>query len=365
MGTEQKSAFLAIVGRPNVGKSSLMNRLLGQKVAIVSKKPQTTRTRIMGVLTEGPDQLVLLDTPGLLKPKDRLGEFMVKSVESSVAGVDAAVLVTEAGAPVSHADVDLIARFRAKKLPAVLCINKIDLLADKSQLLGQIAELTKQYDFAAVTPVSARTGSGIDALKEELKRLGTPGPHLFPDDALTDQSERVLAAECVREKILRLLQKEVPHGVAVVVDQLRERSDGSCLDIHGEIYCERANHKGILIGKNGSMLRKIGTLAREDLERFYDMKVNLQLYDERKLTNAQREKSFVHLFKGGGVWGSAPRSSPVASSKKHRRGYGGTLARQAEPARNRALFVIATMAFRTANLWTLYSERFGVVTNVN
>ncbi len=278
MGTEQKSAFLAIVGRPNVGKSSLMNRLLGQKVAIVSKKPQTTRTRIMGVLTEGPDQLVLLDTPGLLKPKDRLGEFMVKSVESSVAGVDAAVLVTEAGAPVSHADVDLIARFRAKKLPAVLCINKIDLLADKSQLLGQIAELTKQYDFAAVTPVSARTGSGIDALKEELKRLGTPGPHLFPDDALTDQSERVLAAECVREKILRLLQKEVPHGVAVVVDQLRERSDGSCLDIHGEIYCERANHKGILIGKNGSMLRKIGTLAREDLERFYDMKVNLQLY---------------------------------------------------------------------------------------
>ena len=278
MDLAQKTAFLAIVGRPNVGKSSLMNRLLGQKVAIVSSKPQTTRTRIMGVLTEGPDQLVFLDTPGLLRPKDRLGQYMVQSGQASVAGVDAAILVTEANTPISPADESLIARFKEDHLPAVLCINKIDLLPYKTALIGQITALAAKYDFAAVVPVSARTGSGIDALKEELKKLGQPGGHLFPDDTLTDQPERTLAAECVREKILRLLQKEVPHGVAVVVDLLREREDGSCIDIRGEIFCERPSHKGILIGRGGSMLKKIGTLAREDLEHFYGMKVNLQLY---------------------------------------------------------------------------------------
>lgn len=273
----ERSAFIAIVGRPNVGKSSLMNRLLGQKVAIVSSKPQTTRTRIMGVLTEEADQLVFLDTPGLLKPRDRLGEYMVKSVTSSVAGVDAALLVVEAGTAISPADEDLIARFASLSQPAVLCINKIDLLEDKTKLMPQIAALSAKYAFAAVVPVSARTGAGVDELKNELKRLGQPGGHMFPDDTLTDQPERVLAGEMVREKILRLLNKEVPHGVAVVVRRLHERPDGSCLDIEAEIYCERESHKGILIGKGGSMLKKIGTQARYDLEHFYDMKVNLQL----------------------------------------------------------------------------------------
>lgn len=295
MENGQRTAFLAIVGRPNVGKSSLMNRLLGQKVAIVSSKPQTTRTRIMGVLTEGPDQLVFLDTPGLLKPKDRLGAYMVRSVQASVAGVDAAVLVTEAGTPISPADEALIARFRADKLPAVLCINKIDLLPDKSALIGQIAALAAKYDFAAVVPVSARTGGGTDALKAELKKLGQPGGHLFPDDTLTDQPERVLAAECVREKILRLLQKEVPHGVAVVVDTLRERPDGTCTDICADIFCERDSHKGILIGKGGAMLQKIGSQARRDLERFYGTRVNLQLHVQVRPNWRNRESALRSL----------------------------------------------------------------------
>lgn len=275
---EEKSAFIAIVGRPNVGKSSLMNRMLGQKVAIVSSKPQTTRTRIMGVLTEEEDQLVFLDTPGLLKPHDRLGEYMVHSVTSSVAGVDAALLVAEADTEISPADLDLIAKFQSLNLPAVLCINKIDLLKEKSKLMPQIIALSEKYHFTAVVPVSARTGDGMAELKAELKKLSQPGGHMFPADTLTDQPERVLAGEFVREKMLRLLNKEVPHGVAVVVNHLNEREDGSCIDIEAEIYCERDSHKGIIIGKGGAMLKKIGTEARKELELFYGVKVNLQLH---------------------------------------------------------------------------------------
>lgn len=275
---KERSAYIAIVGRPNVGKSSLMNRLLGQKVAIVSSKPQTTRTRIMGVLTEGEDQLVFLDTPGLLKPRDRLGEYMVKSVVTSVSGVDAALLVVEAGTKISPADRDLIERFQKLHLPAVLCINKIDLLPNKTDLIAQIAALSQLYDFDAVVPASAMDGDGLDDLKEELKKLCMEGGHLFPDDTLTDQPERVLAGEIVREKLLRLWEKEVPHGLAVVVEQLHEREDHSCVDIEATIYCEKESHKGIIIGKGGSMLKKVGTYARQDLEQFYGTKVNLQLW---------------------------------------------------------------------------------------
>ncbi|MGW8114107.1 GTPase Era [Caproicibacterium sp. NSD3] len=276
--SKERSAYIAIVGRPNVGKSSLMNRLLGQKVAIVSSKPQTTRTRIMGVLTEGEDQLVFLDTPGLLKPRDRLGEYMVKSVIASVSGVDAALLVVEAGTKISPADRDLIERFQKLHLPVILCINKIDLLPNKTDLIVQIAALSQLYDFEAVVPASAMDGDGLDDLKEELKKLCMEGGHLFPDDTLTDQSERVLAGEIVREKLLRLLEKEVPHGLAVVVEQLHEREDHSCVDIEATIYCEKESHKGIIIGKGGSMLKEVGTYARQDLEKFYGTKVNLQLW---------------------------------------------------------------------------------------
>lgn len=290
---QEKSAFIAIVGRPNVGKSSALNRLIGQKIAIVSKKPQTTRTRIMGVLTQGDDQLVFLDTPGLIKPKNPLGNYMVKSVTRTVEGVDACLLVVEAQTRISKADEELIRRFQASEIPAVLAINKIDLLSDKSPLIQQIAELSKLYDFEAIVPISAKDGNGMEELLDELKKLCRSGGHLFPEDTLTDQPERVIASEIVREKVLRLLDKEIPHGVAAVTERMKERE--GILDLDVTIYCERANHKGILIGKGGSMLKKIGTKAREDLERFFECKVNLQLWVKVKEDWRQRPETLQSL----------------------------------------------------------------------
>ena len=288
-----RSAFLAIVGRPNVGKSSLLNKLIGQKIAIVSRKPQTTRTRIMGVLTQGQDQLVFLDTPGLMKPKNSLGEYMVKSVASAVSGVDACLLVTEAGAKVSPADRDLVRRFGELKLPAVLAINKIDLLKDKTPLMEQIREFAALYPFQGVVPLSARTGEGMEDLLGELKALCQPGGFLFPEDTLTDQPERVIVGETVREKVLRLLEQEVPHGVAAVTESMKERGRG--LEIHVTLYCERPNHKGILIGKGGAALKKIGTQAREDLERFFGCPVDLQLWVKVKEDWRQRPETLQSL----------------------------------------------------------------------
>ena len=290
---QERSAFLAIVGKPNVGKSSVLNRLIGQKIAIVSKKPQTTRTRIMGVLTEEEYQLVFLDTPGLIKPKNPLGDYMVKSVTQSINGVDACLLVTEAGGKVSKADEDLIRRFHSSHIPAVLAINKIDLLADKSELMAQIAEFSALYDFAAVVPVSAKDGSGMGELLEELKKMAEPGGHFFPEDTLTDQPERVIASEIVREKLQRLLDKEIPHGTAAVTERMKER-DG-ILDLDVTIFCERSNHKGIIIGKGGAMLKKIGIAAREDLERFFGCKVNLQLWVKVKEDWRQRRETLQSL----------------------------------------------------------------------
>ncbi len=273
---EEKSAFIAIVGRPNVGKSSLLNKLIGQKLAIVSRKPQTTRTRIMGVLTEGETQLVFIDTPGLVKSRNALDDYMVKSVNSSVAGVDACLLVVEGNTKISKADIELTKKFRQLGIPAVLAINKIDLLEDKSVLMEQIVKLSEMYNFEAIVPVSAKDGNGIKDLKDELKKLTMPGGHIFEDDTLTDQPERVIASEIVREKVLRLLDKEVPHGVAVVTERMVDRGD--ITDIDCTIYTEKDNHKGIIIGKGGSMLKRIGTQARIDMERFFDCKINLQLW---------------------------------------------------------------------------------------
>ena len=286
---EDKAAFVAIVGRPNVGKSSLLNRMLGQKVAIVSSKPQTTRTRIMGVLTRGENQLVFLDTPGLHKSRSRLGDYMVKSVTESVANVDAGLLVVEAGEKISPADHDLIERFKKSGMPALLAINKIDLLEDKTRLMAQIAELSALFPFEAVVPVSAQDGSGVEELIGELEKLCQPGGHFFDEDTLTDQPERVLAAEMVREKLLRLLDREIPHGTAVAVERMREREDGSATDVDAVIFCERENHKGIIIGKGGSMLKKVGTYAREDMERFFGCKVNLKLWVKVKEDWRNRE----------------------------------------------------------------------------
>lgn len=292
----QKSAFIAIVGRPNVGKSSLLNAMIGQKVAIVSNKPQTTRTRIMGVLTRGETQLVFIDTPGLLKPHNRLGEYMVRSVTESVAGVDACLLVVEAGKKTSPADLELIQKFKSLGIPAVLAINKIDLLPEKSALISQIQELSGLFSFEAVVPVSAIDKSGMPDLVKELEALAMPSGHFFEEDTLTDQPERVLAGEIVREKILRLCSKEVPHGIAVVVERMRERGDSSGItDVEATIYCERESHKGIVIGKNGAMLKKVGSLARTDMERFFDCKINLQLWVKVK-EDWRNRSALLHSF---------------------------------------------------------------------
>ena len=285
----QKSAYIAIVGRPNVGKSTILNKLIGEKIAIVSKKPQTTRTRILGVLTEGEDQLVFLDTPGLLKPRNSLGDYMLRSVTAAIEGVDSCLLVVQAGAPLSKADEELIGRFKKGHIPAVLAINKTDLLGDKTRLMEQIAEYSGLYDFEAVVPVSAEKGDGMDALLDELKGLTLPGGWLFPEDTLTDQTEPVLAAELVREKALRLLEQEVPHGVAAVTEHMQEQ--GELLEIHVTLYCEKPNHKGILIGKGGEMLKRIGSAARKDLEEFFGCRVNLQLWVKVKEDWRQRPET--------------------------------------------------------------------------
>lgn len=292
----QKSAFIAIVGRPNVGKSSILNAMIGQKVAIVSNKPQTTRTRIMGVLTEGEDQLVFIDTPGMHKPKTSLGKYMVRSVNESVSGVDACLLVTEADREPTQTELMLIEKFKSLDLPAILAINKIDTLKNKEVLMAQILKYSKLYDFAAIVPVSAHDGDGINELKEALKEFAMEGGHFFEEDALTDQSERNLAAEMIREKILRLTDREIPHGTAVVVEKMRTRDDGSdIMDVDATIYCEKDSHKGIIIGKGGSMLKKISSQARQDMENFFDCKGNLQTWVKVKEGWRNREgllKSF-------------------------------------------------------------------------
>ena len=297
MNFNDKSAFIAIIGRPNVGKSSILNKLLGQKVAIVSSKPQTTRTRIMGVLTEGKDQLVFLDTPGMHKPKNSLGEYMVRSINESVAGVDACLLVTEAGQEIRENERMLIEKVKKLDLPCVLAINKTDTINDKEVILEQIIKYSKEMDFDAIVPVSAETGSKLDELKEELKKFTSEGGHFFPDDTLTDQPEKVLAAEMIREKILRLTEKEIPHGTAVVIERMKMRDDKNLMDIDATIYCERDTHKGILIGKKGAMLKKISTYARQDMENFFGCKVNLKTWikvkeDWRNKENLMRSFGF-------------------------------------------------------------------------
>ncbi len=277
-----RSAFVALVGKPNVGKSSLLNRLVGEKVAIVTQKPQTTRTRITGVLTKGETQLVFIDTPGLLKAKDALGRYMVKQVNDSVADVDLAVLVTEPGPELSKADGELIESFKRLHLPAIAVVNKIDTLEEKEKLLPKMAALGSAYDFRHIIPISALTGEGVDTLLEVLLDSAQEGVHFFPDDALTDQPERVLCAEMIREQILLHMREEIPHGVAVVVEEMKDRPLERCkdnvpmVDISAMIYCERDGHKGMLIGKGGQMLKVIATAARQSMEDFLGVKVNLQ-----------------------------------------------------------------------------------------
>ena len=271
-----KTAVVSVVGRPNVGKSTLTNKLVGQKVAIVSSKPQTTRTRITGLLNKNGTQYVCLDTPGLHKPRTQLGDYMCKVVTDTVSEVDAAMLVVEPIANIGPAEESLIAQIKAHHMPAVLVINKIDTVK-KEELLNVIATYAAAHEFEAVVPISARTGEGLDDLLGELSKYAIEGPQLFPEDMVSDQPERQLVAEIIREKMLRLLDREVPHGVAVGIERWHEREDG-LVEINAVIYCEKASHKGIIIGKQGAMLREIGKQARGDIERMLDAKVYLELW---------------------------------------------------------------------------------------
>ncbi len=290
-----KTAFIAIVGCPNVGKSSLLNKMLGQKVAIVTQKPQTTRTRIMGVLTMGETQLVFTDTPGYHRPKTKLGEKMIKSVGEGIAGMDACLFVVEPEGEIRDTEIELLNRLKKEKAPVVLVINKIDTIKQKEKLMERIVQFTGIYDFEAVVPVSALKNENVDLVIEELKKLTYESVHFFPDDTLTDQPERVLAGEIIREKMLLLLDKEVPHGVAVSIEKMRERPTGGIMDVEAIIYCEKDTHKGIIIGKKGDMLKRISTKARYDMENFFQCKINLQCWVKVKEGWRNRE-GIIHNF---------------------------------------------------------------------
>ena len=270
-----RTGFIAIVGRPNVGKSTLLNSILGEKVAIVSKKPQTTRNRITGIHTVGEDQFVFLDTPGIHRPRTRLGDFMVKAAGDTLGEADAAILVIEPRDTVGDIEAGIIERLRALGLPAILAVNKID-ATSKEHIAKTIASYAEAFDFDAVVPMSAKNGKGVEILLDECKRYLSESDFFFPSDALTDQPERQIASEIIREKLLRVLDEEIPHGTAVVIEDFREEE--KMLSIRAEIFCERPSHKGIIIGKHGATLKTIGTYAREDMERFFGIKVFLDLW---------------------------------------------------------------------------------------
>lgn len=276
-----KNAFITIIGRPNAGKSSLLNALIGEKVAAVSSKPQTTRTKITGVLTEGETQYVFIDTPGMHKSRDKLSDHMIKAINNSVSSIDCALLVVDATKKPNDAEKLLLSSTLSSKTPVVLIVNKIDLVANKEDLIPVIAEYSSMHDFKSVIPISALEEDGIDIIMETISSYAVEGPHYFPDDKFTDQPERVIVSEIIREKLLELLSDEVPHGIAVDIETMSEHDNKlgePVLDIGAVIYCERESHKGIVIGKGGSMLKRVGQLARHDLEDFFMIKTNLQLW---------------------------------------------------------------------------------------
>ena len=272
-----KSCMIAICGRPNVGKSTLTNTIVGEKVAIVSNKPQTTRNRICGILDRGSTQLVFMDTPGFHKPRTKLGDYMVNVVEESVSDVDVALLMVEPIANIGPQEEALIARFEQLGVPAILVVNKIDEVEEKDNLLAVIAAYKDAYDFDAIIPVSAKTGEGVDELLSFCEKYAVESPWLFPEGMTSDQPERQVIAEIIREKMLWNLEREIPHGTAVEITRFSERDNG-IVDVEATIYCEKASHKGIIIGKGGQMLKKISSQARADCERFMGTKVYLQTW---------------------------------------------------------------------------------------
>ncbi len=271
----KKTAFIAIVGRPNVGKSTLLNSILGEKVAIVSKKPQTTRNRITGIHTIGENQFIFLDTPGIHSPRTRLGDFMVKTTAETLGGVDSAILVVEAREEVGDIEKKIIERFKSDGIRAILVINKIDTVR-RENIIKTISSYAEAFDFEAVIPIAAKSGKGVETVISECEKFLAESDWFFPDDIATDQPERQIAAEIIREKLLRSLDEEIPHGTAVTIEEWREKR--GTVSIRAEIYCEKASHKGIIIGKGAATIKRIGTYAREDLEKMLDAKVFLDLY---------------------------------------------------------------------------------------
>ena len=294
MSNIKNVAMITVCGRPNVGKSSLTNALVGEKVAIVSNKAQTTRNRIYGVVNREDTQYILLDTPGLHKPKSALGDYMVKVVTSSLSDVDCALLLVEPIPHVGGPEQALIDRIREEEIPCILCVNKIDTV-EPAELLPVIAAYNQAWDgFDAIIPISAHTGSGLKDLMKELRKYAQEGPQLFPDGMTTDQPERQVVAELVREKLLLCLDKEIPHGTAVEITKFSERDSG-VIDVDATIYCEKASHKGIIIGKQGAMLKKISSLARQDMEKFMGTKVYLETWVKVK-ENWRDNVNYVRSF---------------------------------------------------------------------
>jgi len=273
----KRTGFIALVGRPNVGKSTLLNAMLGEKVAIVSSKPQTTRTRISGIYTKGEDQFVFLDTPGIFKPQNSLGDFMVKTANATMQDADAVVLVTDLGKDVSKVEEDVIAYAKRSEVPCILVLNKTDLY-NATEVAEAIMKYAALHDFTAVVPLSAKSGKGVGAVLDECKPFLRESEWFYPEDIATDQPERVMAAEIIREKVLRTTNKEIPHGVAVVIEKFTEDQRTGMVSIHATVYCERASHKGIILGKGGEGLKRIGTYARQDIENLLGAKVYLNLW---------------------------------------------------------------------------------------
>ena len=273
--SEKRTAYIAIVGRPNVGKSTLMNTLLGEKVAIVSNKPQTTRNRIIGVLTRGDDQFVFLDTPGIFKPRNALGEFMVRTADATVGDSDVAILMVDATANITSVEEGIIENVKKSGIPCILAVNKTD-LADAAEVAACLQTYSERYDFDAYVPLCAKNGKGTESLLEECEKFLVEGGWLFPEDMMTDQPMRQVAAEIIREKILRTLDKEVPHGVAVVIEEFKQEEN--LTSIRAEIFCEKESHKGIIVGKGGVELKRIGSYARADLEKMLGTRVYLNLW---------------------------------------------------------------------------------------
>ncbi len=293
MNEIRKTAMITIAGRPNVGKSTLTNALVGEKIAIVSSKPQTTRNRIYGVVNKDDTQYIFLDTPGLHKARTRLGDYMVKVVKESVADVDAVCLLVEPIAKIGAPEQTLIDRLKEEKIPSVLVINKIDTV-EKEVLLEVMAVYSAAHEFDAIIPISAEKKDGLDVLMEQLSQYAAEGPQLFPDGMTTDQPEKQVVAEIVREKLLRNLDKEIPHGTAIEVTRFSERDSG-IIDLDVTIYCEKTSHKGIIIGKNGAMLKRISSHAREDIERFMGAKVYMETWVKVK-ENWRDNLNYIRSF---------------------------------------------------------------------